>query len=84
MTIRWQNCDAATQAARNRKAKELRTCRHYLANAKARGYSEKSTTVRKWEQLLAEWRAEPIWEIAKWRAASDSRLSTSLTEKGIL
>ena len=62
--INWIGMDAATQNARNEKARQLRLCRDYLSKAKKQGYSEKSTPVRKWRMMLAEWRAEPIWVIA--------------------
>lgn len=55
--IHWIGMSAATQAARNRKAKEIRLCRHYLSVAKKNGRTEKSTTVRSWRHTLAECRA---------------------------
>ena len=65
MAIHWIGIDARTQNARREKAKQIRICRHYLARAKQQGLSEKSTTVRYWRHTLAEWRAEPIFVIAK-------------------
>ena len=65
MITNWIGMSAATQAARKRKSDEIRLCRHYLASAKQQGLSEKSTSVRYWRMMLAEWRAEPIFVIAK-------------------
>ena len=67
MINNWVDMDAATQQARNRKSKEIRTCRDYLKEAEKQGYSEKSTPVRYWRMMLAEWRAEPIWVIKEWQ-----------------
>ena len=60
----WIGMRADTKQARRKKAKEIRICRHYLAEAKKQGLSEKSTTIRYWRMMLAEWRAEPIESIA--------------------
>ena len=64
MITNWLDMDAATQQARNEKARQIRLCRHYLSGALKQGLSEKSTTVRYWRMTLAQWRAEPIWVIA--------------------
>ena len=64
MAINWVDMKAATQNARNEKARQLRLCRQYLAKAEKQGLSEKSTTIRYWRMMLAEWRAEPIEVIA--------------------
>ena len=64
MISNWVDMKAATQNARNEKARQLRLCRHYLSRAKKQGLSEKSTTIRYWRMMLAEWRAEPIESIA--------------------
>ena len=60
----WIGMRADTKQARRRKAKEIRTCRRYLAEAEKQGLSEKSTTVRYWRNTLAAWQAEPIRKIA--------------------
>ena len=66
MTENWVNMDAHTQQARQRKAYNIRLCRHYLRRAlRVMGLSEKSTSVRKWRNMLAECRAEPVWKIAE-------------------
>ena len=59
MTENWINMDAnATQQARQRKAYNIRLCRHYLHRAlSVMGLSEKSTTVKKYRYMLAEARA---------------------------
>ena len=56
----WIGMRADTKQARHKKAKEIRLCRHYLAEAKKQGLSEKSTTIRYWRMTLAAWRAEPM------------------------
>ena len=62
----WVNMDSATQQARQRKAYNIRLCRHYLHRAlSVMGLSEKSTTVRFWRAELALWQAEPVWQIAE-------------------
>ena len=78
MTENWVNMDTATQQARQRKAYNIRLCRHYLRRALGTlelselekslpvlKLSEKSTTVRKWRYMLAEARTEPVWQIAE-------------------
>ena len=67
MTIEhWIGMDTHTQQARQRKAYNIRLCRHYLHRAlNALGLSEKSTTVKKYRYMLAEARAEPVWQIAE-------------------
>ena len=62
----WIGMDAHTQQARQRKAYNIRLCRHYLHLAvNVLGLSEKSTTVKKYRYMLAKARAEPVWQIAE-------------------
>ena len=62
----WIGMDAHTQQARQRKAYNIRLCRHYLRRAlRVMGLSEKSTSVRKYRYMLSEARAEPVWQIAE-------------------
>ena len=66
MTIEhWIGMDTHTQQARQRKAYNIRLCRHYLRRALDMGLSEKATTVRFWRAELALWQAEPVWQIAE-------------------
>lgn len=50
--LNWIGMDTETQTKRNRKAREIRNCRKYIAYAKSQGLSEKSTTLRYWKQQL--------------------------------
>ena len=61
----WIGMDTHTQQARQRKAYNIRLCRHYLRRALDMGLSEKATSVRKYRYMLAEARAEPVWQIAE-------------------
>ena len=62
----WIGMDTHTQQARQRKAYNIRLCRHYLRRAlRVMGLSEESTTVKKYRYMLAEARAEPVWQIAE-------------------
>ena len=54
-----------TQVARDRKSKQLRLARKYLATARLLGLPDDSTTVRYWSAHLADWRGIPITAIVE-------------------
>ena len=57
--------DMLMEAARRLKSREIQTCQQYLEKVKAMELTEKSTSVRKWRNQLAEWQEMPLYQVMR-------------------
>ena len=76
------NYDKLKQAARDMKAREIRTCRHYLSVAKRMKLTPNSPTIRYWTHTLIEWQELPIYLAMQYSSViAASGLTTSEVEE---
>ena len=76
------NYDKLKQAAQDMKARQIQVCQHYIGVGKSFGCSDKSPTLRYWNNELEGWQELPLYQAMQYREAiAASGLSDSEVEE---